>query len=176
MLNPTSQKNPTKPQTGNILPRGWDLSMWTWIKAIEDSIQTLRIELLTRINKLGGGSGGSGDSYKGVFKVEKKDDTTVTIKGYAPPSRLIHNNIIAGLSTLETTGDVDITVSGAGVVYMQLVYSSSYTVSYNFAFSLPAQIDGEMYVTLASVEFADSAIKSVTQIRHDEIHIAGRFV
>ena len=120
---------------------------------------------------------GGGDSYQGPFKVVKKNDTNVTIMGYdVSKEQFIHNYIIAGLSRFEDTGDTDKGVSGNGVIYAKITHSGSYAVEYLFATSLPAQTNGNVYVSLADIRFSSGKITKVTQIQFGEIHIAGRLV
>ena len=80
------------------------------------------------------------EAYDGAFAVVKKNDTTVTILGYNPPDRLIHNYVIAGLERFEVVWDADLVVASTSVVYAHISYSGSYSIAYLVG-SLPAQSD-----------------------------------
>lgn len=119
----------------------------------------------------------AGDTYEGPFKVINKDASTVTIKAYDGSQYYAHNYIIAGLSRIESTSDVDVTITATGSVYAKIVYSAgSYVVTYHNAASLPAQADGEYYVELAAVDFTDSKASVKQQIQYGNINISGRVV
>lgn len=124
------------------------------------------------------GTGSGGGEYLGPFKCVEKNSTTITVQGYdVSEEQFFHNNVIIGLEKVENTGDSDVTITNNGVVYAHITGSpSSYSVSYLFATSLPAQTFGNVYVTLANVRFSGGVITEVNQIWDEEIHVAGRIV
>ena len=142
-------------------------------KTVQRSEKTALGENSHRRNHKGGAGG---DTYNGSFLVEQKNDTTVTIKAYDGADQLGRNRITAGLESLISAADVDVTITTSGPVYAQVTYSGGLVVAYLNAASLPAQSNGNVYITIAEVLFVDSAITKITQIQRNEIHVAGRFI
>jgi len=124
----------------------------------------------------GGGTSSAQSSYTGPWAVVRKDDTTATVKaqgdGYPCVSR-----VVAGLITTVHSTDADVTITVDGEVYLHVTVSgTTYTLAFANAATLPAQTAGNYYVSLARVEFADSKIGTITQIKTSDIEIVGRVV
>lgn len=119
------------------------------------------------------GAGGAG-TYSGPFAVIKKNDTTITIKAYDGVDYLGRNRIVAGLESAIVSADTDVTITTSGPVYVKITYSSGIVYNFYNAASLPGQVNGEVYKTIAEVLFVGGKITQRTQVQRDEIHVAGR--
>lgn len=124
----------------------------------------------------GGGTSSAQSSYTGPWAVVRKSDTVVTVKaagtGYPCVSR-----VIAGLVTTVHAADADVTITVDGEVYLHVTVSgTTYTLAFANAATLPAQTAGNYYVSLARVEFTDSKIGTITQIKTSDIEVVGRVV
>jgi len=125
----------------------------------------------------GGGSRGSDSSYVGPFAVVASDNTTVKIYSYnGDEDRSFTALIIAGLQMIEFE-ESEITVSGAGYVWIEITQSENvYSYECKFGSRLPAQTDSLLVIPLADVAFEDGAITEIIQMQYGNIHIAGRIV
>lgn len=129
------------------------------------------------IGTRGSGSPSTSSSYSGPFAVVKKDDTTVTILGYhADEDRNWKNYVYAGLTATEVAEQDKASITTSGYLYLDVTYSSGYSVAVGFATSVPAQSATHYYHPLAWIECADSKISSVLQMQYGQIFIAGRVV
>jgi hypothetical protein len=67
----------------------------------------------------------------------------------ADPTANVCGSFTAGASNISCTA-TEVAVSGAGVVYIRIYYTTSYQYAFGFAATLPS-VTGEIYITLASV-------------------------
>jgi hypothetical protein len=118
---------------------------------------------------------GTPSLYSGPFACVSKDDTTVTVQGYnASEGRYFKNYAILGTSQNEVAeADVSGLTSDA-YVYLDITYSSGYSIALASAAALPAQSATHCFVPIAFVKCADSKISSITQIQYGTIHYPGR--
>lgn len=117
-----------------------------------------------------------GESYYGPFSIVQKNDTTVTVKAKDGADYFADNLIVMGLETGNVASDTDITISVSGSIYIKVTYYGGVQYAFGNASSLPNQVNGQVYIELYSVEFADGAIQSLNRSRGGHIHIAGRIV
>lgn len=116
-----------------------------------------------------------GSSYT-LFEVVKASDTSVIINGYnTSAGRYSRNLCIFGLSSVELADAASVTgITVTGVIYLEVTYSSGYTVTPKFAASLPAQDTTHIYWYLADVVCVDSKISAIYQPPISQINIPAR--
>jgi hypothetical protein len=104
-----------------------------------------------RVHSQAGGSGAGSAEYKSYFKVIPYDTDagTVMVVNGADEEATVCGSFTAGSSNISCTA-TELTVSGAGVVYIR-IYKSGSTYRYEFAFAatLPSVVR-EIYKPLAS--------------------------
>jgi len=120
----------------------------------------------------------AGSEYMGPWAVVEKDTATVTVKAYDLTNGYVCRSLlIAGLTTQTHSADADVTITTSGAVYAKITFAGGvYVFEFVNAAALPEQAAGILYVALAYVTFADSAITTLQQAQYGQIHVAGRIV
>lgn len=172
---------PKRPVSGEAIPGGWHAELYDYITSqLLSGDTTIRVKnvggkyLLHVPKKRGGGSGGEGGAYDGLFAVSNISETidgVTTLK-----VRVAAGRVIAGLSSV-TVGTVDLTITATAYVSLKLTYADGvYVREVEQSADYPAQADGVYRRLLAVVTVEASAIKSISQNQFGEIHVTGRAV
>jgi hypothetical protein len=123
-----------------------------WIQGDNRTVRTASMQnqvIISAVSKPGGGSGAAAAEYAGYFKVVSIDDETVKVVNGADEESTICGSFTAGSSNVSCTA-TELTVSGEGVVYLRIYYTTSYQYEFGFAARLPS-VNQEIYRTLASI-------------------------
>jgi hypothetical protein len=119
----------------------------------------------------------SGNSYKGPFRVIKKDSTSITLYGrnYSG-KRMIPNLVYIGAYKREVP-EQHLEVLSSGYICLKLTYPREievYTLTLERFDSIPEPTRYEYVVPIAYVTVAASKIKEIVQIHYGQIYASGR--
>lgn len=118
------------------------------------------------------GSNRSSD-YDGPFAVVAETGASVTIYGAnAQAGRPAPATVTLG-TTVSTFADKTLSVSATGYVYLEITYSSSYTITAKSGATM-TQDDTHYCVPLAYVVLNDGKISSIQQLQFGQVEGAGR--
>lgn len=161
MLNEmkTSTASPPPPRIGKgeKFPSGWFGDLWNWIRScrpIPDNVTifgTPTVNGIVLSAKQGGGGigGGAGSEYNGYFTVISSGTGKVKVVNGADATSATCGSFTAGSSNVSCTA-TELSVSGSGVVYLRIYYTTSYQYEFAFAATLPS-VQQEIYRTLATI-------------------------
>jgi hypothetical protein len=146
---------PPKPVTGQKVPVGYDRMIWEWIKSMQLSSpsrylsvgrgaggQTVDLNIQRVLDDIATANNqGGGDTYNGYFKVIL-DGSNYSVVDGSNASATNCGYVVVGNTRIAVPKVTDISASGNGAFYIQTTYSGGYSVSIEFASSLPTSSNG----------------------------------